>query len=94
MPPAMAEAILGVDKGSLMTCRQSIQEIWYNTRALSIVTTAEGTKRFHEDMTEAMITFSQHTPRLGAVAEIYSRAACCEDVNDMVLLGCGEDFVW
>jgi len=38
--------------------------------------------------------FPQHCPLLGAVAEIYSRAATWEDVNDMVSLRCGEDLVW
>jgi hypothetical protein len=94
MPPATAEAILGVEEGLLKTCRQYIQEIWYNTRALSIVTSAEGTGRFHEDVTEALSMFSQHSPRLDAVAEIYSRAATSEDVNDTVSLRCGEDLVW
>jgi len=37
--------------------------------------------------------FSQHSPRLDAVAEIYSRAATWEDVNDMGWLRCGEDLV-
>ena len=94
MPPATAEANLGVDERLLKTCRQYIQEIWYNTRALSIVTTAEGTERFHEDVTKSLNMFSQHSPRLDAVAEIYSRAATWEDVNDMVSLRCGEDLVW
>jgi hypothetical protein len=94
MPPATAEAILGVDAGLLKTCRQYIQKIWYNTRELSIVTSAEGTKRFHEDVTEALNMFSQHSPRLDAVANIYSRAATWEDVNDMVSLRCREDLVW
>jgi len=94
MPPATAEAFLGVDEGSLKTCQQYIQEIWYNTRVLSIVTSAEGTERFHEDVTEALNMFSQHSPRLDAVAEIYCRAATWEDVNDMVSLRCGEDIVW
>jgi hypothetical protein len=94
MPPATAEAILGVDEGLLKTCRQYIQDIWYITGALSIVTTAEGTERFHEDVTEALNMFSQHSPRFDAVAEIYSRAATWEDVNDMVSLACGEDLVW
>jgi hypothetical protein len=93
MPPAMAEAILRVDEGLLKTCRQYIQEIWYNTRALSIVSTAEDTERFHEDVMEALNTFSQHSPRLDTVAEIYSRAATWEDVNDMLSLRCGEDVV-
>ena len=78
----------------MKTCRQYIQEIWYNTRALSIVTTAEGTERFHEDVTEALNMFSQHNPRLATVAEIYSRAATWEDLNDMVSHRCGEDLVW
>jgi hypothetical protein len=94
MPPATAEAILGVNEGLLKTCRQYIQEIWYNTRALSIVSTAKGTKPFHKDVTEALNIFSQHSPRLDVVAEIYSRAATWEDVNDMVSLRCGEDLVW
>jgi hypothetical protein len=94
MPPATAEAILGVDEGLLKTCRQYIQEIWYNTRALSIVSTAEGTERFHEDVTEALKMFSQHSPRLDTVAGIYSRAATWEDVNDMLSLRCGEHLVW
>jgi len=41
MQPAMAEAILAVDEGLLKTSPQSIQEIWYNTRAFSIITTAK-----------------------------------------------------
>jgi hypothetical protein len=94
MPPATAEAILGVDEGLLKTCRQYIQEIWYNTRALSIVSTAEGTERFHQDVTEALNMFSQHSPRLDVVAGIYSRAATWEDVNDILSLRCGEDLVW
>jgi len=94
MPPAKAQAILGVDEGLLKTCRQYIQEIWYNTRALSIVTWAKGTEQFHEDVTEALNMFSQHSPRLDTVAEIYSRAATWEDVNDMISLRCGEDLVW
>jgi len=94
MPPAMAEAILGVDEGMLKICRLYIQEIWFNTRALTMVTTAEGTGRFHEDVTEALSTFSQHTPRLGSVAKIYSRAATWEDINDIVSLRCGEDLIW
>ena len=94
MPPATAEAILGVDEGLLKTCRQYIQEIWYNTRALSIVFTSEGTEWFHEDVTEALNMFSQHSPRLDAVAKIYSRTATWEDVNDMLSLRCGEDLVW
>jgi hypothetical protein len=72
MPPATADAILGVDKGLLKTCRQHIQEIWYNTRVLSIVTTAEGTERFREDVTEALNTFSPHSPPLDPVAAINS----------------------
>jgi hypothetical protein len=94
MPPATAQAILGVNEGLLKTCRQYIQEIWYNTRALSIVSTTKGTEPFHEDVTEALNMFSQHSPRLDAVAAIYSRAATWEDVNDMVSLRCGEDLVW
>jgi len=93
MPPAVAVAILGDDKGLLKTCRQYIQEIWFKSSALSIVPTAGGTRLFHLDMTEALNTFSQHSPRLGMVAEIYTRAATWEDVNDMVLLRCGEDHV-
>jgi len=38
--------------------------------------------------------FSQCSPRLDAVAEIYSRAATWEDDNDIVSLGGGEDLVW
>jgi len=94
MPPATAEAILGVDEGLLKTCRQYIQEIWSNTRALSIVTTAKGTEWFHEDVTEALNIFSQHSPRLDPVAKIYSRAAAWEDLNDMVSLWCREGLVW
>jgi len=94
MPRATAEAILGVDEGLLKTCRQFTREIWYNTRALSIVNSAKGTKRFHEEVTEALTLFSQHSPRLDAVAEIYSRAATWEDFDDMVSLRCGEDLVW
>jgi len=44
-------------------------------------------------MMEALNTFSQHSPQLGAVAEIYSTAATWEDVNDMVSLRCGENLV-
>jgi len=94
IPPAPAEAILGVDEALLKTCRQNIQEIWYNTGALSIVTTGEGTEQFHEDITEALNMFSQHCPQLDAVAEIYSRAATWEDVNDMVSLRCGGNLMW
>jgi len=93
MPSAMAEAILEVAEGVLKTCRQYIQDIWYNTRAFSIVTTTKGTELFHKDMMEALNTFSQHSPQLGAVAEIYSTAATWEDVNDMVSLRCGENLV-
>jgi len=38
--------------------------------------------------------FSQHSPRPDTVAQIYSRAATWEDVNDMVSLRCGENLVW
>jgi len=69
----MAEAILGVDKTLLKTCWQYIQEVWYNTRAISIDTNAEGTERCHEEVTEAPNSFSEHSPQLGMVAEIYSR---------------------
>ena len=93
MPPVMAEAILGVDEGLLKTCRQFIQGLWYNTRGLSIVTTVEGTEWFHEDVTEALNMFSQHSPRLDTVAKIYSRAATWEDVNNIVSLRCREDLV-
>lgn len=72
MHQATAEAILVVDEGLLKTCQLYIPEIWYNTRVLSIITTAESTEWFHEDMTEALITFSQHSPLFAAVAEIYS----------------------
>jgi len=58
------------------------------------MTTAEGTERFHEDVMEALNLFSQHSPRLDAVAEIYSIAATWEDVNVMVSRRCGEDLVW
>jgi len=84
MPPATAEAILRVDEGLLKTCRQYIDEIWSNTRALSIVTTAEGNDRFHEDVTEVLNMFPQPCPRLHVVAEVCSRAATSQDVNDMV----------
>jgi len=47
MPTALAEAIVGVDEELLKTCRQFIAELWYNTRVLSIVTTAKGTELFH-----------------------------------------------
>ena len=90
----MADAILGVNEGLLQTCRHTIQEICYNTRALPIITTAEGNRRFHEDVTEALIPSSQHSPWLGAVAEIYSRSATREDINHMVSLRCGQDLIW
>jgi len=93
MLSAMAEAILRVDNGSFTTCQQYIQEIWYNTRAASVITTAEGTEWFHEDVAVALNTFSQYIPQLGAVAEIHCRAATWEDINDMVSLGCDEDRV-
>jgi hypothetical protein len=38
--------------------------------------------------------FSQHSPRVDAVAVIYSCSATWEDVNDMVSLRCGQDLVW
>ena len=92
--PALAEAIFGVDEGLMMTCRQYIHKIWHNTRALSMLTTAEGTRWFHEDVTEAWNTFSQHCPRLLSVAGINSRVATLEYINEMVLVRCGEDLVW
>ena len=61
---------------------------------LSIVTTGEGKGRFKQDLTEALNTFLQDRTRLGALAEIYSRAATWEEVNDMLSLRCGEDLVW
>jgi len=94
MAPAPAEAILGVEERLLKTCPQYIQETWYNPTAFSIVTTAEGTEWFYKDVMEALNTFSQHNPQLGAAAKIYSSAATWENVNDMVSLRCGEDLVW
>jgi len=52
----MAEAILVVDEASLKTCPQYIPEIWYNTRALSDFTTAEGTEQFHKEVQETPTT--------------------------------------
>jgi len=94
MPPDTAEAMLGVDEGLLMTCLQYIQEIWYRTTVLSIVTTSGGTERFHDDMIEALNMISQHSPQLDLVAEIYFWVATWKDVNDMVSLECGEDLLW
>ena len=93
MPPATAESIIRVDKGLLKTCQHYIQQIWYNTSPLSIVTNMDGTGWFHKDLTAALNTFSQHIPQLGTVAKIYSRAATWEDVTDMVSVRCGEDLV-
>jgi len=84
MLPAMAELILGVDQGLLKTCQQFIQETWCHTKALSIITTAKRSIRFHQDVLETMNRYSQHSPQLGVVAEIYSTAATWADVNDMV----------
>jgi len=93
MPRAMADSILGVEEGLLKTCRQYIPELWYNPRALSIVTTAEGTEPFRADMTQALNMFSYHSPGLDAVAEIFFTAATWEHVNDMVSLRCGDDLI-
>jgi hypothetical protein len=94
MPLATAEAILAVDEGLLNTSRLYIHEIWYTTRQLSIITSAEDTERFHEDLTEALNMYSQCSLRLDALPEIYSSPATWEGVNDMVSLRCGEDLVW
>ena len=72
----------------------TFNKMWYNTRELSIFTNTDGTGRYDEDLTEALNTFPEHRPQLGAVAEIYPRAAAWEDVNDMVSLRCGEDLIW
>jgi len=94
MLPDTAEAILGVIKALLKTCGQYIQEIWYKTKALRTVTTAKHTKWLHDDVTAALNMFLQHIHRHGVIAEIYSRAATWEDVNDMVLFRCGENHIW
>jgi hypothetical protein len=44
MPAARAEVILVVDNGMLKSCALSSHDIWYKTRAKSIVTTTEGIK--------------------------------------------------
>lgn len=90
----MTETIVAVNDALLKTCPQYTQEIWYNTRALSIFTTAEGSEQFNEDLTQALIPFSQYSPRLGAVARICGRPAPLEDVNDLASCRCGENVVW
>jgi hypothetical protein len=92
MTPAMAETILGVDKRLLKTCQQYIQEIWYYSRGLPFVTTAQGTNRFNEHVTDALNIFLLHSPRHDAVAEIYYRAATLDNINNMVSHRCQEVF--
>jgi len=94
MPPATQDIIVGVNKGLLKSCQSYIQATMYNTGALSIITTTEGTKRFLEDQTEALSMVSQSSPLLDMVAEIYSRAGTGGNFNDMVSLRCGDDLVW
>jgi len=43
---------------------------------------------------QALNLFSQYRSLVGMVAEIFSRPAFWEDVNDMVSLRCGEDVIW
>jgi hypothetical protein len=59
-----------------------------------MITTAEGTKQFHEDNIEGLNMSSQHIHRLRVVAEIYSRTATSDDAHDIVSLRCGNDLVW
>jgi hypothetical protein len=94
MPPDTAEAILRVNTELVKTCGQYIQDIGYHARARSNVTTTNRTEWFHEVMLEALHMVSQYNRQLDAVAEIYSRAATWEGVNDIVVHRCGEDLVW
>jgi len=48
----------------------------------------------HPDIMGAVKIFSQLSTPHNAVAEINSTAAACEDVIDMVSLGCGDDLAW
>lgn len=66
----------------------------YNTRALTLVTTAEGTEWAHTCKMVALDGCSHHISRLHVVCEIYTRAAAHKDVNDIVSLRYGEDLVW
>lgn len=94
MPPAMVVSILKVDKGLLSTCHQYIQDIWHNTRALLITTTAKGTKGFRKDIVLPLDQFSQHSNRVCAVTRIYTEAATGEEVNGIILPRCEEDRSW